>query len=66
MGPSNSTYAGLGLGIPAAIILSWLASLSGIEVPGEVQSAFGAVIATVAGYFFKGGQRETTTSGSTP
>lgn len=57
MAPSSSTLASVGIGIPVAVIVVWLLNTySGVAVPGEVQSAFGAVISAFVGYFFKGGQ----------
>lgn len=59
--PSASTYASLGLGIPIATVISWaLNQFLSIAVPGPVEAAIGAIIATVAGYFFSGGRRADT------
>lgn len=63
--PSNSSLASLGVGIPMSTILVWVAGLNGIVVPGEVQAAFGAVIAALSGYFFTGGKHNDTQSGLT-
>jgi hypothetical protein len=58
MRPSNSTVASVGIGVPAATIISWIVQLLGIDMPGEVQAAFGAVLSAVIGYFFRGGKSE--------
>lgn len=60
MSPSQSTVASLGIGAPLAAIVSWLATLAGVEMPGPVEAAFGAVFSAVIGYFFMGGKREDT------
>lgn len=57
MKPSTSTVASLGIGVPAATILAWaLSEFAGIQVPGGVEAAFGAVIGAIVGYVFKGGK----------
>lgn len=57
MKPSSSTVASVGIGIPVATILSWAVNaFAGVEVPGEVQAALGALVSAVVGYFFHGGQ----------
>ena len=53
---SPSTLASAGLGVPVAIVVAWLVSLWGKEMPSEVQMALGAIISTVVGYFFPGGK----------
>lgn len=59
MKPSQSTIASLGIGVPLATIASWaLTTWGGVEVPGPVEAAFGAVLGAVVGYFFKGGMSE--------
>lgn len=58
--PSVSTVASAGLGVPAAVILSWGLSLSGVDVPGPVEAAFGVLIGAVVGFFFHGGTSDTT------
>ena len=59
MRPSTSTVASVGIGVPVATILSWAVNtFAGVEVPGEVQAAFGAVVSAVIGYFFSGGKSE--------
>lgn len=61
MNPSNSSMATLGIGVPAATVLAWLTHvLFGVEVPGPVEAAGGALIAGLIGLFFKGGLREHT------
>lgn len=54
--PSNSTYASGFIGIPAATIISWIVSLTGITMPGPVEAAIGVIISTAIGYFFCGGK----------
>lgn len=57
MNPSNSTVASAAIGIPLAVIASWLIhQFGGVEVPGPVEAALGAVLSVASGYFFKGGQ----------
>lgn len=57
--PSASTYAGIGIGVPVATVFAWLMNtFLAVEVPGEVQAAIGALIGTLAGYFFLGGKNE--------
>lgn len=57
MKPSNSTIASLGIGVPLATIASWaLNTFAGVQVPGPVEAALGAVLGGVIGYFFAGGQ----------
>lgn len=56
MKPSNSTVASVGIGIPLATILAWIIGQFGIEMPGEVQAAVGAVVSAAIGYFFIGGK----------
>lgn len=60
MKPSNSTFAAVGIGVPLATILAWILTMRGIEMPGEVQAAMGAVISAVVGLFFKGGKASDT------
>lgn len=54
--PSPSVVASVGIGVPLATICGWVVSLFGLEMPGPVQAAFGAVLSSVVGYFFPGGQ----------
>lgn len=55
--PSISTFASVGIGVPAATILSWLVSTFGhVAMPGPVEAAIGAVISALVGYFFSGGK----------
>lgn len=55
--PSPSTFASAGLGVPVAIVGAWLLqTLAGIEMPGEVQAALGALISAGIGYAFSGGR----------
>lgn len=57
MNPSNSTIAGAAIGVPVAVILSWiLNTFFNVVVPGPVEAAMGALVGTASGYFFKGGQ----------
>lgn len=57
MKPSASTVASVGIGIPVATILSWaFGTFAGVDVPGPVEAAFGAVISAAVGYFFIGGK----------
>lgn len=56
--PSGSTIAGAAIGIPLATILSWAAGLAGVEVPGPVEAAIGALVSVIVGYFFNGGKHE--------
>lgn len=57
MKPSASTIASVGIGVPVATIIAWACSaFMGVEVPGPVEAAFGAVISAVVGYFFIGGK----------
>lgn len=55
--PSTSTVASAGIGIPVATIASWvLNTFAGVDVPGPVEAALGAVISTIIGYLFLGGK----------
>lgn len=55
--PSASTYASIGIGVPVAILASWIfEQCCHISMPPEVQSAFGAVTSAIVGYFFTGGR----------
>lgn len=55
--PSTSTIASAGIGVPFATIMSWLINtFGGVDVPGPVEAALGAVISTIIGYFFIGGK----------
>lgn len=55
--PSASTVASVGIGVPLATILSWAASaFGGVDVPGPVEAALGAVISAAVGYLFTGGK----------
>ena len=59
MKPSNSTVASVGIGVPAATIISWaLNTFAGVQVPGPVEAAFGAVLGAIIGYFFSGGRAD--------
>jgi hypothetical protein len=59
--PSASTVASVGLGVPIATVLAWLLSqFAGVEVPGPVEAAIGAIVSAVVGYFFVGGRRSDT------
>ena len=64
MNPSKSTVASVGLGVPVAVILSWCArEFGGIEMPSEVEVAFGVIVSALIGYFFTGGQQKDVESG---
>ena len=55
--PSTSTIASAGIGVPVATIISWLLNaFGGVDVPGPVEAALGAVISTIIGYLFIGGK----------
>lgn len=56
MKPSTSTVASVGIGVPVATIIAWIIGQFGVEMPGEVQAAVGAVLSAVVGYFFTGGK----------
>ena len=57
MTPSASTIASVGIGIPVATVSAWLFNICcQVEMPGEVQAAFGALISAAIGYFFNGGR----------
>ncbi len=57
MKPSQSTVASVGIGVPAATVLAWaIQQFGGVEVPGPVESAMGAIVGALIGYFFLGGQ----------
>lgn len=57
MKPSVSTIASVGIGVPVATVASWVVSqFAGVDVPGPVEAAFGAIISALIGYFFPGGQ----------
>lgn len=61
MKPSQSTIASAAIGVPLATITSWvLNTFAGVEVPGPVEAAFGAVLGAAVGYFFVGGKSEDT------
>lgn len=50
--PSRKVGLGAGgIGVPAAIFVAWvLQMIAGVEVPGEVQAAIGAMISTAIAY----------------
>jgi uncharacterized membrane-anchored protein len=55
--PSTSTIASAGLGVPIATIISWILNqFAGVDVPGPVEAALGAVVSTIIGYLFIGGK----------
>lgn len=57
MSPSPSTIASVGLGVPIATVGAWLMqTFCGVEMPGEVQAALGALISAGIGYLFVGGR----------
>lgn len=56
MKPSTSTVASVGIGVPLATITAWIVGQFGVDMPGEVQAAFGAVVSAAIGYFFVGGK----------
>ena len=51
--PTPKVAAG-GVGGAAALILIWVASLAGIEVPAEVAAAFAVLLSFGAGYLKTG------------
>lgn len=54
--PTRKVAGGAGaIGVPLAVVVSWLISLYGLEVPGEVQAAMGALIATASAYLLPNG-----------
>ena len=55
--PSSSTVASGTLGVAVAVLVAWvLQQFVGVEMPGEVQAALGAIVSTVIGFFFTGGK----------
>lgn len=51
MGPSTNTVASIAIGVPAAIILTWLLkTCCHLDVPQEVQSSLSVVISAAAGW----------------
>lgn len=63
--PSASTSAGVTAGVPASVVLLFLfQTYTGIDVPGEVAAAFGALLSQVIGYFLPGGRRRDTENGA--
>jgi hypothetical protein len=57
MKPSVSTVASVGIGVPVATVVTWLVNtFAGIDVPGTVEAAFGAIVSALIGYCFKGGK----------
>lgn len=65
MSPSASTVASASLGVPIAIIVSWIVKQCyHVDVPGEVQAAGGALISTLIGYVFNGGRNIDTVKGA--
>ena len=60
MNPSSSTIASVGIGVPLATVIAWAVSLFGVEMPGPVEAAIGAVLSAAVGYFFHGGQASDT------
>lgn len=59
--PSTSTIASASIGVPVATIISWLLNqFTGVDVPGPVEAALGAVVSTIIGYFFIGGKASDT------
>ena len=58
--PSASTAAGLVIGAPLAAIVAWsLKAFAHVDMPAEIASALGALIAAVVGYFPAGGNAGT-------
>lgn len=65
LSPSQSTLASVGIGIPLATVAAWLLNACcQIDMPGEVQAAFGALISAGIGYFFNGGRERDTMAGA--
>jgi len=60
MTPTNKDMATAGIGIPLAIIISWILNeFFGVEVPGTVEAAFGASLTALIGYLVTiGGRNE--------
>jgi uncharacterized membrane-anchored protein len=55
--PSASTFASAGIGVPVATVLSWIVNtFTGVDVPGPVEAALGAIVSTIIGYIFLGGK----------
>lgn len=42
-------------GLPAAVVLIWVAGLLGVDMPAEVAAALAALVATAAGYLMPSG-----------
>lgn len=40
-----------GVGVAAAIVITWAISLGGVDVPGEVTAAIGSIIGSLVAYF---------------
>lgn len=50
MKPSANTLASVGIGAPLAVVVAWMLKYNGIEVPTEVEVAFGAIFSAGIGY----------------
>lgn len=48
--PQRKIGAGLGVGMPVAVIAAWMLKVQGIEMPAEVSVALGSVITTLVAY----------------
>ena len=49
--PNRKVGFGAGFGMPIAVVLSWVLKANGVEMPDGVESAIGAIITGVIGYF---------------
>lgn len=56
--PSVNTVLSAGLGVPLAVIIAWIVGLIGIQMPGEVQAALGAILSALVGYLSPGGRTD--------
>ena len=51
--PTRKVGTGLAIGIPAAVIIAWVAKQAGAEMSPEVATAFGGLITQLVSYFTK-------------
>lgn len=49
--PHRKVAAGAVVGLPAGVLVVWLLSLAGVDVPPEPATAIGTLASFVAGYF---------------
>ncbi len=49
--PNPKLATGVGAGTPLAVIITYIAQLSGLELPQEVALAIGGLIIGIVGYF---------------